>query len=264
MLIGITEMKISVITICYNTGKYIERAISSVLKQDYNNWEHIVIDGGSQDETIEILNRYEHLIWISEPDKGQSDAMNKGFNRSSGDIIIYLNADDELNSGLFSVINKHFRSNRNIDILVMNLLTVKLGKTTQTKPSISLFEILRHEGYRFPLNPVSYAYRRNLQAQIGLFPIDNYYAMDYWFLIRAYLFGDVRYIDFVGGTFYFDGKNKSANLLKSRSCMKRVRDQFLIRYFYKKPVFKYILKVVRTKIHYLWLGMKKIGMSQNS
>ena len=84
-----TNLKISVITPSLNSGAYIEEAIQSVLAQQYPNFEHIIVDGGSADETLEILRRYQHLKWISEPDRGQSHAMNKGFRMSSGDIIGY-------------------------------------------------------------------------------------------------------------------------------------------------------------------------------
>lgn len=87
-------MKISIVTPSYNQGKYIEEAIQSVLNQNYDNFEHIIIDACSTDNTIEILKKYPHLIWVSEPDEGQSDAINKGFKKATGDIIGWLNADD--------------------------------------------------------------------------------------------------------------------------------------------------------------------------
>lgn len=250
-------MKISVITICYNSGRYLKRAVDSVLVQDYKNWEHIVIDGGSKDETIQILQDNKHLKWISEPDKGQSDAMNKGFRMASGDIIIYLNADDELNPRLFSVVHTHFMNSPSTDMLVMDLISINSGKTILSKPSTSLGEILRYNPCRFPLNPVSYAYKRSLQEKIGPIPIELHYAMDYWFLIRAYLFGNIQYKNFTGGIFYFDGNNKSADFSVSCKHMKILRDEFLRQYFYKQPVMQFNLKILRTKLHYFWLGLKK-------
>lgn len=87
-------MKISIITPSYNQGSFIEDAIQSVLIQNYNNFEHIIIDACSSDNSIEILKKYPHLKWSSEPDEGQSDALNKGFLQATGDIIGWLNADD--------------------------------------------------------------------------------------------------------------------------------------------------------------------------
>lgn len=85
---------VSVVTPSYNQGLYIKATIQSVLNQDYPRIEHIVVDGGSTDETLSILKKYLHLKWISEPDRGQSHAINKGFQMATGEIIAWLNSDD--------------------------------------------------------------------------------------------------------------------------------------------------------------------------
>lgn len=77
---------VSIVTPSFNQAEFIEETILSVKNQDYPNIEHIVIDGGSSDGTIDILKKYPHLIWISEPDKGQTDAINKGFRMANGEI----------------------------------------------------------------------------------------------------------------------------------------------------------------------------------
>jgi glycosyltransferase involved in cell wall biosynthesis len=112
-------LKISIVTPSYNQGQYIEETIQSVLTQHYDNFEHIVIDGGSTDNTIEILKKYPHLIWVSEPDEGQSDAINKGFRRASGDIIGWLNADDLYLSNTFELVAEKLKYN-NIDAVYSN------------------------------------------------------------------------------------------------------------------------------------------------
>ncbi|MBV9848814.1 MAG: glycosyltransferase [Armatimonadetes bacterium] len=87
---------VSVLTPCYNSGDYLESCLQSVSAQDYPHVEHVVQDGGSNDDTLDILRRYAGRVdWISEPDKGQSDALNKALQRCRGDIIAVLNADDE-------------------------------------------------------------------------------------------------------------------------------------------------------------------------
>jgi glycosyltransferase involved in cell wall biosynthesis len=86
---------VSIVTPSYNQGRYIEETILSVLNQDYPNLEYIVVDGGSNDNTIEILKKYEaHLTWISEKDRGQADAINKGFHMAKGEVLAWLNSDD--------------------------------------------------------------------------------------------------------------------------------------------------------------------------
>jgi len=88
--------KISIITPSYNQGQYLEQTVLSVLNQDYPNLEYIVIDGGSKDNSVDIIKKYAEKItyWVSEPDKGQSDAINKGLKIAKGDIINWLNSDD--------------------------------------------------------------------------------------------------------------------------------------------------------------------------
>src|SRR6476659_2826563 len=89
-----TYPKISVITSSYNQGDFIGRTLDSVLAQNYPNLEHIVVDGMSNDQTPEILAKYDHLRVIREPDSGQADAINKGFRAATGDILCFLNSDD--------------------------------------------------------------------------------------------------------------------------------------------------------------------------
>ncbi len=109
---GDTWPKISIVTPSYNQGQFIEETIRSVLLQGYPNLEYIVVDGGSDDETVEILERYDPWIdkWVSEPDEGQSDAINKGFNRATGEIFAWLNSDDYYASGAFTTMARAFSS----------------------------------------------------------------------------------------------------------------------------------------------------------
>jgi len=112
------KLKFSVITPSFNQGEYIEQTIQSVLDQDYANFEHFVIDGGSTDQTISILNKYPHIQWISEKDKGQSDALNKGFKMAKGDIIAWINSDDWYETGAFKAVAKFFIQNPDKDIVM--------------------------------------------------------------------------------------------------------------------------------------------------
>lgn len=105
--------KISVITVCYNRGKTIEDAIKSILNQTYQNFEYIIIDGNSKDETVEIIKKYEPMFkgklkWISEPDNGIYDAMNKGLRLVTGDLICLLNSDDWYEDDAFEIMNAHY------------------------------------------------------------------------------------------------------------------------------------------------------------
>lgn len=105
------QPKISIVTVSYNQAEYLSAAIDSVLDQNYPNLEYIVIDGGSTDASVEIIKSYEKKIdyWLSEPDEGQSEALNKGFARTTGDIVSWLNSDDTYNAGTFDAVAAAFR-----------------------------------------------------------------------------------------------------------------------------------------------------------
>ncbi|MFA7230619.1 MAG: glycosyltransferase family 2 protein [Victivallaceae bacterium] len=105
-----TLPKISVVTLSYNQGQFLEQTIKSVLEQDYPDLEYIIMDGGSTDNSVEIIKRYEqHLTyWQSQPDGGQSAAINAGFQRATGEILCWLNSDDQFTPGTLKTIGRYF------------------------------------------------------------------------------------------------------------------------------------------------------------
>jgi glycosyltransferase involved in cell wall biosynthesis len=115
--------KISIITPCYNAARHIEETIRSILEQGYENLEYIIIDGGSTEGTTDIIKKYEsHLAyWVSEPDRGQSDAINKGIARATGEVFNWINADDYLEKGALHLVASEFQK-RNVDILCTNTM----------------------------------------------------------------------------------------------------------------------------------------------
>jgi glycosyltransferase involved in cell wall biosynthesis len=122
------SLEFSIITPSYNQGKFIRDTIESILSQDYKNIEHIVIDGQSTDNTIEILNEYPHLIWISEQDKGAANAINKGVCIAKGDIIAWINSDDYYEKNVFNDIARVFEENPEISFVYGNLIFVNETK----------------------------------------------------------------------------------------------------------------------------------------
>jgi glycosyltransferase involved in cell wall biosynthesis len=224
--------RISVITPSFNAAKTLERAIKSVLVQGYKNVEHIIVDGGSTDGTADLVQSYPHVKFSWEKDQGQSDAMNKGFDKATGELIVYLNADDEFAPDVFSrVVEVYERLGRsNKFMMIMDLLVEESGGLRWTAvPSVKFSDIADPEKMLFPYNPVSYFYHRHVQEVAGKFPVELNLAMDYWFLLRAYGIAEIHYESFVAGTFY-NYNNKTSG--KKQSELQGL--QVLISYYKKK------------------------------
>jgi glycosyltransferase involved in cell wall biosynthesis len=135
-------LKISAVTITLNRRDMLLQAIESVLAQRYPNFEHVVVDGGSTDGTVELLRSYPHLKWISEPDQGQAEAMNKGLRLMTGDVFAWLNSDDTYLPGAFYTVNKYFTSSPDTALIcgTCNLVDAELrliGKTNYHRFDLS-------------------------------------------------------------------------------------------------------------------------------
>jgi glycosyltransferase involved in cell wall biosynthesis len=188
-------MKISVITVCYNSAKTLERALKSVAEQDWPSIEHIVIDGGSTYETLAILQGYKHLaMWVSEPDKGIYDAMNKGLGLATGEIICFLNADDQYaSSSILSYVAKLMMDHK-LDALMGDVLFFK-----KDKPNHS---VRRYRSDRFNPESLSWGWMPAHPGlflssfevkRTGLFKVDYKIAGDFEFIIRFFNKENLRY-----------------------------------------------------------------------
>lgn len=114
------DLKISLIIISYNQGEYLEEAIRSALLQNYSNLELVIIDGGSSDQSVDIIKKYDQWInyWVSESDDGQTDAINKGFAKCTGDIVNWLCSDDLLMPNALNTVAMAFQSSSDIGVVL--------------------------------------------------------------------------------------------------------------------------------------------------
>ena len=190
-------MKISIITVCLNSAKTIRQTINSVLSQTYQNIEYIIIDGASNDETCDIVLEYKNNIaqFISEPDKGLYDAINKGISLASGDIVGILNSDDfyENNRVLEDVVN-HFKLFSDTDLAS--------GDVVFVRPN-DLNKIIRHyNGNHFkswklrfgwmPAHPATFI-RKSAYDKVGIYALGYKIAADYEMFVRLLLVHKLKY-----------------------------------------------------------------------
>lgn len=180
-------MLVSIITVSYNSEKTILNCINSVSSQDYKEIEHIVIDGKSKDNTLDIINSAtssRFIKIISEKDYGIYDAMNKGIKLAKGDIIGFLNSDDVFSStSTIKKIVNAFNLNKNIMCCYGNLLYIKNNKITRTWKSRP-FEFGLFEKSWTPAHPTFYC-KKSVFTKIGQFKTDYKIAADVEFMLRA-------------------------------------------------------------------------------
>lgn len=181
------KIKITLITVCFNSENTISETFDSVLIQDYGNYEYLIIDGGSKDRTLDIIKTYEkkfngRMRFISEKDKGLYDAMNKGINLSSGNVIGFLNADDKFaRKNILSEINSFFEKTK-CDGVYGDLLF--LDNRTMSIPlrKVIAGEYSNKPGWQPPF-PTLYL-KKEIYKTIGVYNLKYKIAADYDFTIR--------------------------------------------------------------------------------
>jgi len=223
--------KFSIITPSFNQRAYIEDALLSVKNQAYPQVEHIVIDGASTDGTVEILREYasqpgwSHLRWISEPDQGQSDALNKGFRLASGEIIGWLNSDDGYRSECFRFVADAFDKNPAAHVLYGDYTWIdSCGALLKVRREIGFnpFILLYHRVLPVP-TPSSF-FRRSIFDDGNFIDVKYHYSMDYEFFLRLVQKGyRFQHVHQVLADFRWQPESKS-----SRSPGKQIEERDLI------------------------------------
>ena len=188
---------VSIITPSYNQGKFIRATIESVLKQDYENIEYIVVDGGSTDETLSILKEYEgKLKYISEPDHGQSNAINKGFRMAKGSIVAWLNSDDVYEPGCVSHAVKLMQANPQAALLygegyIIDEAGAKVKAFEYTR-DFSLWSLIYIWDYI--MQPTTF-FRAHALKKVGYLDESLNWTMDWDLWIKLALRYDVLYTE---------------------------------------------------------------------
>lgn len=203
--------KISVVTPSLNYEKYIEDAILSVAEQQYPNFEHIIVDGCSRDGTLAVLRKYPHLRWISEPDMGQSDALNKGFRMATGTLVGWLNADEYYLPGALRAVAECATANRSADVIYADSIDVDETGLIQGSGTAHTFHYptLLYYGC-FILSDATF-FRRRLFEEGFLLDVDYRIVMDFEFFVRlAHAGKKFKYMKRFVGAFRQHGLNMAS------------------------------------------------------
>jgi glycosyltransferase involved in cell wall biosynthesis len=218
-----TDIQLSVITPVFNGKKYLESCLSNVAAQAFPGLEHLIMDGCSNDGSLEILKdwqaRHSHIRVISEKDNGQSDAMNKGIRLAKGNIIGFLNVDDYYESNVLPKIPAIFE-NLPVPSFVcgnLNILNADGSLKHFNKPNrISLPELLSHQ-FEWPYNPSAYFYHKSLHMLCGFYNESNHYCMDYEFILEVAQKIKLKHVDELWGNFCQVAESKTLQRFTHRN-----------------------------------------------
>jgi glycosyltransferase involved in cell wall biosynthesis len=254
------NIKLSIITPVYNGEKYIRSCINNVIEQRCPYVEHLIIDGKSTDNTLKIIKKYAknypHLRWVSEKDKGQSDAMNKGIRLAKADAISFLNVDDFYEPKVLNKVIKIFKKLPKNSFLVGNCKVWKKGKVIEiNKPKdITLLKmLLPWHVNRYPANPSAYFYHKSLHYEFGFYNLRNHDTMDLEFIFKIAKFAKIIYTNQDFGNFRLVKGSKTFESIENFSMEKKVTKL-------KKKFLKNLTRLEKIELYYL---MKKKPIKNN-
>lgn len=248
-------MKISVITPSLNQGKYIERTIQSVLNQEGNfELEYIVIDGGSTDNTLDTIKKYQDsLTWFSEKDRGQSDAINKGFNMASGDLLAWLNSDDTYEENALSEVAETYREYR-FKWCFGDCRNIN-EDDQEIRRLITRYKIIESKRYSYKrllskdfISQPAVFFTRDVYQKIGHLNISCQYSMDYDYWLRIGKKYDPHYINKFLANFRWHAGSKNSKTFK-----KAAYETYLTAKRHATPRDKY--PIFRHYLHYKTLSI---------
>ena len=216
-------MRISVVTPSFNQAQFIERTIRSVLDQDYPDVEHIVVDGGSTDGTLDILRRYSgRIAWISEKDRGQTHAINKGLSMATGEIVAWLNSDDTYEPGAHSLVARHFADNPDC-LWTYGKCRIINEADGEIRPFITWYKNLLLAKFDFAkllaenfISQPAVFWRRQLLDEVGFLSEQEYFCMDYDYWLRIGSRYPAGVIDAYLANFRFHRASKSGSVNKKQ------------------------------------------------
>jgi glycosyltransferase involved in cell wall biosynthesis len=202
---------VSIVTPSYNQARFLESAIQSVLAQDYPAIEYIVIDGGSSDDSVEIIKKYADRLahWVSEPDKGQTDAINKGFSKANGEILAWLNSDDTYEPYAVAEALTFLQGHPNVGMVYGDANFIdRQGRVIGRFPAAQTNYRRLRRGYVHIPQQAAF-WRASLWEQVGPLDPSFTFAMDYDLWVRLARITELRYHPRVWANFRLHGDSKT-------------------------------------------------------
>ncbi|MHB8108734.1 MAG: glycosyltransferase family 2 protein [Syntrophorhabdaceae bacterium] len=187
---------VSIITPSYNQGKFIEATIGSVLSQGYPNLEYIIVDGGSTDDSLSIIQKYNgQLTWVSERDKGQSNAINKGFRMAKGEIVAWLNSDDTYEPGAIHEAVEYFKRHDVALVYGEGDIIDEYGQKVKRFEATQRFDLWTLVyGWDYIMQPTTF-FKKDALATVGYLDEDLHWTMDWDLWIKLAKKYEVGYIN---------------------------------------------------------------------
>lgn len=204
-------MLVSIVTPSFNQARFLEETIRSVLSQDYPHIEYIVVDGGSTDGSLEIIQRYQDRLaaWVSEPDQGQTDAINKGFALAHGDILAWLNSDDTYEPWAVAEAVAFFQSHPEVGLVYGDANFVnETGQVIGRFPAAQTSYMKLRRGYVHIPQQAAF-FRSRLWKEVGPLDPSFYFAMDYDLWVRLAAKAPLVYVPRVWANFRLHGNAKT-------------------------------------------------------
>jgi glycosyltransferase involved in cell wall biosynthesis len=246
---------LSVITPVFNNVTYISEAIENYLSQQCVYSELLIMDGGSTDGTKEVIAQYakdySSIRWISEKDKGQSDAMNKGIGLAKGKYISFLNVDDYYSEGCLNEVYQILTENPDINYLVgdCNVWDQTGNLIYVNRPSkVKKYHVF--SGHHFSVNPSAYFYQKSLHDKVGLYPLDNHYNMDLEMILRFRGITTFDYFPKIWGNFRMLPNAKTFE--DQSSNLSEIRKKELITTYLKKQSFVLQIEVSMYRFYHFY------------
>jgi len=262
--------KISIVTPSFNQAMYLEETIKSVLTQNYPNLEYIIIDGGSTDGSVDIIKKYSHKLfyWVSEPDNGMYDAINKGFAKSSGDLLAWINSDDIYFENVFKNVADIFTQLPSVDWITgrCGYINSKGENIRTAKKKLYNQRLLSQGFYRSPfsyvVNQNVVFWRRCLWEKVGGCNIQFQEAGDFFLWTKFSKYSKLIFVDNIFSAFRAHDRQKTQNTgnytMELLSHSPEIKLENIVNILFGKHTGSYLIKNENGKYN---IGVKSLNFS---